>query len=225
MNKRLLTLAADRIAGTVIGGEWADLAAIMQTCKDEHIAAASCAYSDQYRTRHERIAADCDLWLAAAKALDNSDKPNANREPCPGCLKMARCFMVEVLESSNADTKAWNKAEVVEWQKRSLTCAGKMGNHATHDGGIDDAVKDGSYVCDDAPIADPVECAKATAQELRNRGMCATPQGQYGISVVSANTFWYHMAHEGVATMGPRALADRIQASEAKRAREWAGDK
>jgi hypothetical protein len=148
MNKRLLTLAANGIAETTIGREWSELDAFIQDFKDEHIAAAKHSYSEHSRKRYGRIIADCEAWLAAAKALK------------------------------------------------------------------------------DPPIADPVERAKTTAEELRNRGIRAKVHGHHGIMVwFGESGYWYHMAHEGVAAMGPRALADRIQASEAKRAHEWAGEK
>jgi hypothetical protein len=75
---------------------------------------------------------------------------------------------------------------------------------------------------DEQPIADPAERAKAVAKELRRRGLFAAVLGGGIAFSADRKAFWYHMAFEGVAATGPRAIADRIQQEEAARAEAWA---
>lgn len=85
----------------------------------------------------------------------------------------------------------------------------------------------------DTPISDPAERAKAVAKELRRRGLYAV-HGRAWVSVscptkVSAfESTTYHLDSRGREmgwdVLGPLAVADRIQAEEAKRAKTWAGD-
>lgn len=79
---------------------------------------------------------------------------------------------------------------------------------------------------EDAPIEDPVERAKAVAKELRKRGMWARTAAHWdGSSAhIMGAVGGYIYNTEPHANLGPLAIADAIQAEEAKRAQEWAGD-
>lgn len=86
----------------------------------------------------------------------------------------------------------------------------------------------------DELIADPEERAKAVAKILRGRGIVA--EAAYGKPVVNVarrtlvgELIWYPQILHGYDSdrfedLGPRAIADAIQAEEARRAQEWAGD-
>lgn len=75
----------------------------------------------------------------------------------------------------------------------------------------------------DEPIADPAERARLVARELLARGIWARDMGN-GVVIGKGKEFWYSMLWEDVAMMGVRAITDRIQREEAKRAQVWAGD-
>lgn len=85
----------------------------------------------------------------------------------------------------------------------------------------------------DEPVADPAERAKAVAKILRGRGMWVRYYGWGGVHVLCydapAEGDWneHHYRTDQIAawaTIGPRAIADVIQAEEARRAQKWAGD-
>lgn len=85
----------------------------------------------------------------------------------------------------------------------------------------------------DEPIADPVERAKAVAKILRGRGIWADDGNDGGWCVhvaglngspASCDLRWGRHDICVYAAMGPCAIADAIQAQEAKRAQKWAGD-
>lgn len=93
---------------------------------------------------------------------------------------------------------------------------------------------------EDAPIDDISERALAVAKELRKRGLWAyeelrladrqptrEPRAQTFVEirgVFHAPASSYDVSTDDHATKGPRAIADAIQAEEARRAQEWAGD-
>lgn len=93
---------------------------------------------------------------------------------------------------------------------------------------------------EDAPIEDPAERAETVAKELRRRGLWAYeelrladrsrahgPPPQTFVEIraaCGAVSSSYDVSTDDHATKGPRAIAALIQAEEAKRAQEWAGD-
>lgn len=87
------------------------------------------------------------------------------------------------------------------------------------------------------PLPDPrpddmVELARQVAKELRKRGIWAEQDGE--IVVVprrippafprKCTVIWHNMYAAQFNNLGPRAIADMIQAEEARKAQEWAGD-
>jgi hypothetical protein len=78
---------------------------------------------------------------------------------------------------------------------------------------------------EDAPIENPFDRACMVSLELRKKGLYALQTGKavcvYFLPQSGAARIY---ATDDHATKGPRAIADAIQAEEAKRAQEWAGD-
>lgn len=74
---------------------------------------------------------------------------------------------------------------------------------------------------------DMVELAKLVAKELRSRGIWACVPGQSAIrvpGVVDVRHRHYYIHDAQFADLTPREIADVIQAEEAAKAKEWAGD-
>jgi hypothetical protein len=80
----------------------------------------------------------------------------------------------------------------------------------------------------DQPIADPGERAKAVAKELRRRGIWADvhPASPLDVRVELREGYGFRRVFHGATCpeMGPHAIADAIQAEEARLAQVWAGD-
>jgi len=89
---------------------------------------------------------------------------------------------------------------------------------------------------EDVPIEDISERAEAVAKELRKRGLRAKAELRFAARPTTPQAFvelyyvedysgkFYDVSTDDHATKGPRAIADAIQAEEARRAQEWAGD-
>jgi hypothetical protein len=70
---------------------------------------------------------------------------------------------------------------------------------------------------------DMAELVRLTAIELRKRGIFAETRGEY-VGVESPHAAAYTLYASEYDNLGPIACADVIQAEEALRAQEWAGD-
>jgi hypothetical protein len=77
---------------------------------------------------------------------------------------------------------------------------------------------------EDAPIEDLEARAKAVAKELRKRGNWARTYWDGSKTHVIGAVGGHYYSVEPHANLGPRAIADLIQAEEAQRAQKWAGD-
>ena len=86
---------------------------------------------------------------------------------------------------------------------------------------------------EDAPIENDYERARAVALLLRKKGffaMAKAPHGEPYVAIgnpaVESALRWYNYSVTAWERkdLGPKAIADAIQAEEARRAQEWAGD-
>ena len=104
----------------------------------------------------------------------------------------------------------------------------KIGNHEAAN--YHEAVL--ARIQDDPQPSDLAELAALVAKELRKRGIWAKAGGLTNERVVQISRpadcmahRWHSMLFSDFDNLGPIAIADAIQALEAKRAQEWAGDK
>jgi hypothetical protein len=183
----------------------------------------------EYRTIYSQTIADCDLWLDAAKALEEQsamvDRVKAAIANAPDeALSDDERATLNKLASSASTQKGASTEQVLF----AILEAARRENEELRA----KIAATRQEPCSDAPIADPVERAKAVSKELRSRGLRATATVRTD-GVTIPNPFdhsgredsYYDPGAAVFCGKGPSAIADWIQENEARQAREWAGDK
>lgn len=213
MSERLLIIAAKWIV------EMASSRPSLDDCRREvERRRNDCLTFDKQSWVEESIA-DCEAWLAAAK-LHEEQRVMAER---------LRAKIAAAPQEALSDAE---RAECVAELDLAMAQTGRVSNGEVLLMILEKARKESEELKaklemgQDAPIEDLVERAESVAKELRKRGLWAACEADgFGGGVVGVNRRrLYSVVENERETLGPRAVADLIQAEEARRAQEWAAN-